>query len=121
MSRGQREVGAVMADMADQLYAQQQVMLQQLADLRGDVKGLQAEVAAQLGHGSRKMDDHEVRLRTVEQALPDAAESRLAALEAAAQVRHGRVSVLALIGSILGSSTVGAMITLLITSYLHHR
>lgn len=112
----------MMADVADQLYAQQQVIVTQLADLRADVKGLTADVAAQLGHGQRRMEDHEMRLRIVERALPDDAEPRLAALEASAQRRRGAVSVVTLIISLVvgigGSSTAAALITYFMTR--HH-
>lgn len=110
-----------MADLADQLWAQQQVIVQVLADLRADVKGLQADVTVQLGHGSRKMDDHEQRLREIEAALPDKLGDRLDALESAADQRRGRVSVLQLVLSLLltllGSSMAAAVATYLLT---HH-
>lgn len=112
----------MMADVADQLYAQQQVMMGQLANLSGDVKALTARMDTQLGHGSRRMDDHEQRLRALEAALPDGAEPRLAALEASAHRRTGRVSMLQLILSVVltlaGSSTAAAILTYLLTR--HH-
>lgn len=120
-----------MADAADQLYAQQQVILTQLADLRvdvralsqlsGDVRELTGRVDTQLAHGSRKMDDLEGRMRKVEDALPDRLGERLGVLESGAERRRGGISVLQLILSLLGSSTVAALITLLITYLLTRR
>lgn len=108
-----------MADVADQLYAQQQVIVQQLATLSGDMRALTARVDVQLEHGARRMGDQEARLRLVEAALPDKLSDRLDALESAADQRRGRVSmgqlILSLALTLLGSSTAAAIATYLLT------
>lgn len=113
----------MMADAADQLYAQQQVISTQLADLRvdvrtlsqlsGDVRALTARVDTQLDHGARRMAEMAADI--------DDLGKRLGAVEAAGQRRSGAVSVVTLLVSLLigvaGSSTAAAIVTYLLTRH----
>jgi len=112
-----------MADAADQLYAQQQVISTQLADLRvdvralgnlsGDVRALTARVDTQLDHGSRRMAEMATDI--------DELGKRVAVIEAADQRRGGAVSLMTLILSLVvgvgGSSTAAAVVTWLLTRH----
>jgi hypothetical protein len=113
----------MMADAAEHLAAQQQVMLTQLADLRvdvralgalsGDVRALTARVDTQLDHGSRRMAEMAGDI--------DELAKRTGVLEAAGQRHGGAVSVLTLVLSILlslaGSSTAATIIAYILTRH----
>ena len=63
------------------VYDQQLRTGDQVSQLRGDVSTLKATVDERLGHGQRKLDDHENRLRVLEAAVPERLELRVTALE----------------------------------------
>jgi hypothetical protein len=52
-----------------------------VASVDTKVESLGADVRAQLAHGQRRMEDHEIRLRALEVAIPDRLEMRVTALE----------------------------------------
>ena len=63
------------------VYDQQLRTGDQVSQMRGDLSTLTATVDARFDTGSRKLDDHEGRLRTLEAAVPERLELRVTALE----------------------------------------
>jgi hypothetical protein len=116
-----------MADAAEHITAQVQVLTTQIADLRvdvrplsmlsGDVRALTARVDTQLDHGSRRMAEMATDIDELGKELA----KRVGVLEAAGQRRGGAVSVLTLVLSILlslaGSSTAATVIAYILTRH----
>lgn len=92
-----------------------------LGSVDAKLEALSAQTRERLDHGDRTIEDHEKRLRLMEAALPEHLGDRLGELEAAGHRRRGSVGVIGLAFSALGSSSAGALITLLITYLLTRR
>lgn len=63
------------------IYDQQLRTSAEVAAVRTDVAGLTARVEVQFDHGSRKMSDHDARLRDLEGRIPERLSERVTSLE----------------------------------------
>lgn len=85
-----------------------------IAEVDSKVTGLTATVTAQLEHGSKKLDDHEARLRLIEQTLPGDLGELLADVREDHGQRRGRSAILSHGLTFLGSSGAATLISWLL-------
>lgn len=95
------------------VYDQQLRIADQVSQMRGDLSVHSARVDERLDNGQRKLDDHETRMRAIEEALPTALDARLTALE---RFRWGAAGAATLGGALSG----GGIATLLTYLLSHH-
>jgi hypothetical protein len=102
------------------IYNEQLRMVTELSAMRAEQAALSARVDIQFTHGQRKMDDLDVRLRSVEQDLPERLADRLTSLESDRDKGRGSsgvmrwllTAVIALLGGSVGTAAIALLSSL---------